>query len=55
MKALQRYQEEKICVVCQRPFTWRKRWKRCWDEVRYCSAACRKNRHRPGNPPHVSD
>jgi len=34
---------EKICLVCQRPFTWRKKWERVWDEVKYCSDACRKN------------
>jgi hypothetical protein len=32
----------KICVVCQRPFAWRKKWERCWDEVRYCSERCRR-------------
>ncbi|MBT8074844.1 MAG: DUF2256 domain-containing protein, partial [Gammaproteobacteria bacterium] len=26
----------KICVVCQRPFKWRRKWATCWDEVRYC-------------------
>ena len=36
---------EKICVVCQRPFRWRKRWERVWEEVRYCSAGCRARRH----------
>lgn len=25
---------EKICVVCNRPFTWRKVYEKCWDEVR---------------------
>jgi len=34
----------KICAACHRPFTWRKRWEKVWDEVRYCSARCRKNR-----------
>ncbi|MEM6447406.1 MAG: DUF2256 domain-containing protein [Cyanobacteria bacterium J06642_2] len=34
----------KICPVCQRPFTWRKKWERCWDEVRYCSERCRRHR-----------
>ncbi|MEL6978577.1 MAG: DUF2256 domain-containing protein [Pseudomonadota bacterium] len=34
----------KICVVCQRPFTWRKKWARVWDEVRYCSERCRRAR-----------
>ncbi|MFM8364636.1 MAG: DUF2256 domain-containing protein [Verrucomicrobiota bacterium] len=36
----------KICVVCSRPFTWRKKWERCWEEVRHCSDACRRNRPR---------
>jgi hypothetical protein len=32
----------KICAACQRPFTWRKKWERDWDHVRYCSDACRR-------------
>lgn len=32
---------QKICPVCARPFTWRKKWEKVWDEVRYCSAKCR--------------
>ncbi|WP_293940969.1 DUF2256 domain-containing protein [Sphingomonas sp.] len=31
----------KICLSCQRPFTWRKKWERDWDEVKYCSDRCR--------------
>ena len=31
----------KICATCGRPFTWRKKWERNWDEVRYCSDRCR--------------
>ncbi|WP_082127315.1 DUF2256 domain-containing protein [Calothrix sp. 336/3] len=34
----------KVCVVCQRPFTWRKKWEDCWDEVKYCSERCRRRR-----------
>ncbi|AXA68643.1 MULTISPECIES: DUF2256 domain-containing protein [Pseudomonas] len=34
----------KLCPVCQRPFTWRKKWERNWDEVRYCSERCRRQR-----------
>ncbi|MEX0269124.1 DUF2256 domain-containing protein [Leptolyngbyaceae cyanobacterium UHCC 1019] len=34
----------KICLVCQRPFAWRKKWEDCWDEVKYCSDRCRKRR-----------
>ncbi|WP_186515817.1 DUF2256 domain-containing protein [Synechococcus sp. PROS-9-1] len=32
----------KICVVCGRPFQWRRKWKDVWDEVRYCSERCRR-------------
>jgi hypothetical protein len=31
----------KICVVCNRPFTWRKKWEKNWEEVKYCSDRCR--------------
>ena len=24
---------QKTCVTCGRPFTWRKKWERVWDEV----------------------
>ncbi|NBW40182.1 DUF2256 domain-containing protein [bacterium] len=34
----------KICPVCERPFVWRKKWARVWEQVKYCSAACRNNR-----------
>lgn len=34
----------KVCLVCGRPFSWRKRWERCWDEVKYCSERCRRQR-----------
>ncbi|TWT94615.1 DUF2256 domain-containing protein [Stieleria varia] len=36
----------KTCVVCGRPFTWRKKWKDVWHEVRYCSERCRRVRTR---------
>ena len=36
----------KICVVCDRPFTWRKKWENCWDEVTTCSKACNAQRRR---------
>lgn len=31
----------KICAVCQKAFTWRKKWEKVWDEVKYCSDKCR--------------
>ena len=33
---------EKTCPVCQRPFAWRKKWARDWDNVVYCSERCRR-------------
>lgn len=33
----------KLCPVCQRPFAWRKKWERDWDNVVYCSDRCRRN------------
>ena len=32
----------KICAACGRPFAWRKKWRKVWDEVKYCSDACRR-------------
>lgn len=32
----------KDCAVCGRTITWRRKWERSWDEVRYCSDACRR-------------
>ena len=34
----------KVCVICNRPFTWRKKWERCWDEVTTCSKSCNNQR-----------
>ncbi|HAF87818.1 MAG: hypothetical protein CMF38_06255 [Legionellaceae bacterium] len=31
----------KICPQCQRPFVWRKKWQKNWEEVKYCSKRCR--------------
>ncbi|MFL2594656.1 MAG: DUF2256 domain-containing protein [Flavobacteriaceae bacterium] len=35
---------EKICLVCKRPFSWRKKWENNWNEVKYCSQKCRRNK-----------
>ena len=32
----------KICLVCQKPFSWRKKWQKNWHEVKYCSNRCQK-------------
>ena len=32
----------KTCAGCGRTITWRKRWERDWDAVRWCSDGCRR-------------
>jgi hypothetical protein len=32
---------DKTCASCGRRIEWRQKWARDWDNVRYCSAACR--------------
>ncbi|MDX1320381.1 MAG: DUF2256 domain-containing protein [Oceanospirillum sp.] len=34
---------EKICPVCMRPFKWRKKWAKDWEQVIYCSQRCRSS------------
>jgi len=34
----------KICPACNRSFTWRKKWEKVWDEVKYCSEKCRRKK-----------
>ncbi|MEO7394001.1 MAG: DUF2256 domain-containing protein [Chitinophagaceae bacterium] len=36
----------KTCIVCNRPFTWRKKWSTVWDEVKYCCDKCRMNKNK---------
>jgi hypothetical protein len=31
----------KICLVCERPFNWRKKWEKDWSNVKYCSKKCK--------------
>jgi hypothetical protein len=33
--------KDKICKRCGRAFSWRKKWERDWDAIKYCSDACR--------------
>jgi hypothetical protein len=35
---------QKTCAACGLPFTWRKKWARDWENVRYCSERCRRNK-----------
>ncbi|WP_373707778.1 DUF2256 domain-containing protein [Kaistella sp.] len=32
----------KICLTCERPFSWRKKWEKDWEAVKYCSEKCKK-------------
>jgi len=34
----------KVCPICGLPFTWRRKWRRDWDSVKYCSERCRGKR-----------
>lgn len=36
----------KVCPECERPFQWRKKWEKNWNEVRYCSKRCQSQRKR---------
>ncbi|MGB0479195.1 MAG: DUF2256 domain-containing protein [Parvibaculales bacterium] len=35
---------QKLCPTCARPFAWRKKWARDWENVRYCSERCRREK-----------
>jgi hypothetical protein len=47
----------KICGACGRPFAWRKKWAKNWDEVKTCSDRCkgelRRGRKDPSGQPRV--
>lgn len=34
----------KICLACNRPFQWRKKWSKNWEEVKYCSERCKRSK-----------
>jgi hypothetical protein len=34
----------KPCQVCGKDMTWRKAWAKNWEQVLYCSEACKKNK-----------
>ena len=36
-------QISKTCTACGRKIEWRKKWANNWDNVRYCSGACRRH------------
>jgi hypothetical protein len=46
-RAVSDHPEPRHCASCGRVMTWRRAWARNWDEVRWCSSACRRRRVRP--------
>ena len=34
----------KICQVCKRSFSWRKKWEKVWSQVKYCSKFCARKK-----------
>ena len=39
---------DKVCARCGRPFAWRKKWARDWEQVKFCSDACRRGSGKVG-------
>jgi hypothetical protein len=39
--------EPKVCDGCGRRIEWRRRWADDWDQVRWCSTACRRRKLQP--------
>ncbi|HBN6201939.1 TPA: DUF2256 domain-containing protein [Vibrio parahaemolyticus] len=44
MKGFKSHLPTKLCPVCERPFSWRKKWARNWEAVIYCSERCRRSK-----------
>ncbi|MFZ9283537.1 MAG: DUF2256 domain-containing protein [Candidatus Nanopelagicales bacterium] len=40
----------KICATCGKEMVWRKSWERSWEQVKYCSERCRRNRRTESEP-----
>ena len=38
---------DKSCATCGRTIAWRKKWERDWENIRFCSDACRT--HKPSS------
>jgi hypothetical protein len=42
---------QKTCAACGRTITWRRKWERDWDNVKFCSDGCRA--HKPSATDHA--
>ena len=49
MKGNKEYLPDKYCLVCEKPFTWRKKWKQNWENVKYCSRKCKSQKKQKEN------
>ncbi|WP_339610812.1 DUF2256 domain-containing protein [uncultured Planktosalinus sp.] len=34
----------KVCVICKLPFSWRKKWEKNWENVKFCSDKCKRSK-----------
>ncbi|MCX7396235.1 MAG: DUF2256 domain-containing protein [Planctomycetales bacterium] len=41
----------KVCIGCDRQFRWRKKWATVWDEVKFCSERCRRQKSARNSKP----
>lgn len=44
VKGLKARLPSKPCLVCRRPMGWRRAWAKNWEQVMYCSEACRRRK-----------
>ena len=49
MKGNKEYLPNKYCLVCEKPFTWRNKWKQNWENVKYCSRKCKSQKKQKEN------
>ncbi|MAH37085.1 MAG: hypothetical protein CL560_04590 [Alphaproteobacteria bacterium] len=35
----------KQCRTCNKPFSWRKKWTKDWENVIYCSERCKRQKN----------
>ncbi|MGA1361558.1 MAG: DUF2256 domain-containing protein [Ilumatobacteraceae bacterium] len=35
--------EPRTCAACGKPFEWRRKWARDWQNVKWCSERCRRS------------
>ena len=45
----------KTCIVCGREIEPRKKWLKIWDEIKYCSEKCRRNKNNPNFETQIID